>query len=288
MELEDYIPQVEEFYRIKHSGRKLQWHHLMSNGIVSNLSASLFSFSLLLLHLRWAGSCEVLCVRLTILWPSFQVCFLLDPDLILGGYFLGCFLSFFVVVWRGGACLLERGWSCYFLIMHLRFFLACIFPHAQERFKFRASPYVISKENIVWKEGWSWIWFQSHNMKRVQKCGGVFWSRAVFCCHTVTIFWFFTVLSFSQINFCNDMGRFDLEITTFQMAVLFAWNQRPREKLSYESLRLATELPDAELRRTLLVGHPVLMLYMVVSVYTWYLDPFDLFFLCVCERKFVY
>lgn len=42
MELEDYIPQVEEFYRIKHSGRKLQWHHLMSNGIVSNLSASLF------------------------------------------------------------------------------------------------------------------------------------------------------------------------------------------------------------------------------------------------------
>jgi len=35
MELEDYIPQVEEFYRQKHSGRKLQWHHLMSNGIVS-------------------------------------------------------------------------------------------------------------------------------------------------------------------------------------------------------------------------------------------------------------
>lgn len=34
MELEDYIPQVEEFYRLKHSGRKLQWHHLMSNGIV--------------------------------------------------------------------------------------------------------------------------------------------------------------------------------------------------------------------------------------------------------------
>ena len=108
MELEDYIPQVEEFYRIKHSGRKLQWHHLMSNGIVSNLSASLFSFSLLLLHLRWAGSCEVLCVRLTILWPSFQVCFLLDPDLILGGYFLGCFLSFFVVVGWGGSVLTRK------------------------------------------------------------------------------------------------------------------------------------------------------------------------------------
>ncbi|XP_048768750.1 cullin-5-like [Ostrea edulis] len=86
MELEDYIPQVEEFYRLKHSGRKLQWHHLMSNGI---------------------------------------------------------------------------------------------------------------------------------------------------------------------ITFGNDIGRFDLEVTTFQMAVLFAWNQRPKDRISYESLKLATELPDTELRRTL-------------------------------------
>ena len=39
MELEDYIPQVEEFYRQKHNGRKLQWHHLMSNGIVRLLAA---------------------------------------------------------------------------------------------------------------------------------------------------------------------------------------------------------------------------------------------------------
>ena len=36
-ELEDYIPQVEEFYRQKHNGRKLQWHHLMSNGVVSSV-----------------------------------------------------------------------------------------------------------------------------------------------------------------------------------------------------------------------------------------------------------
>ena len=58
----------------------------------------------------------------------------------------------------------------------------------------------------------------------------------------------------SQITMQNDVGRFDLEVTTFQMAVLFAWNQRPKEKVSYESLRLATELPDTELRRTLWVG----------------------------------
>lgn len=38
------------------------------------------------------------------------------------------------------------------------------------------------------------------------------------------------------------------------MAVLFSWNQRQRDKINYESLRLATELPDAELRRTLFVS----------------------------------
>lgn len=42
------------------------------------------------------------------------------------------------------------------------------------------------------------------------------------------------------------------------MAVLFAWNQRPQDRISYENLRLATELPDPELRRTLwsLVAFP--------------------------------
>ena len=34
-ELDDYIPEVEEFYRRKHNGRKLFWHHIMSNGVVS-------------------------------------------------------------------------------------------------------------------------------------------------------------------------------------------------------------------------------------------------------------
>ena len=54
-----------------------------------------------------------------------------------------------------------------------------------------------------------------------------------------------------QITFQNQVGRFDIDVTTFQMAVLFAWNERPLEKVSYENLRLATELPDPELRRTL-------------------------------------
>lgn len=67
-------------------------------------------------------------------------------------------------------------------------------------------------------------------------------------------------MSNGTITFANNVGRFDLDITTFQMAVLFAWNQRPMERITYENLRLATELPDLELRRTLwsLVAFPKL------------------------------
>jgi len=42
---------------------------------------------------------------------------------------------------------------------------------------------------------------------------------------------------FLQVAFQNQVGKFDLEVTTFQMAVLFAWNQRPLEKISFEDLR---------------------------------------------------
>ncbi|VDM69353.1 unnamed protein product [Strongylus vulgaris] len=52
----------------------------------------------------------------------------------------------------------------------------------------------------------------------------------------------------------SNGGRFDLEVTTFQMAVLFCWNDRAQEKISFESLRLATELPDTELAKTLFVS----------------------------------
>ncbi|XP_065907463.1 cullin-5-like [Dysidea avara] len=59
------------------------------------------------------------------------------------------------------------------------------------------------------------------------------------------------ILSNGVVAFQNQVGKFDLEVTTFQMAVLFAWNQRPLEKISFEDLRLATELMEPELRRTL-------------------------------------
>nr|XP_023016172.1 cullin-5 [Leptinotarsa decemlineata] len=67
-------------------------------------------------------------------------------------------------------------------------------------------------------------------------------------------------MSNGTITFATTGGKFDLDVTTFQMAVLFAWNQRQHDKISYENLRLATELPDGELRRTLwsLVAFPKL------------------------------
>ncbi|KAG1649294.1 Cullin-5 [Nymphon striatum] len=65
-------------------------------------------------------------------------------------------------------------------------------------------------------------------------------------------------MSNGTITFSNQIGKFDLDVTTFQMAVLFAWNQRPNDRISFENLKLATELVDSELRRTLwsLVNYP--------------------------------
>ena len=55
------------------------------------------------------------------------------------------------------------------------------------------------------------------------------------------------------ITFSNECGKFELEVTTFQMSVLYAWNDRPGEEISLEAIRLSTQLPDTELRRTLWV-----------------------------------
>ncbi|GIY54436.1 cullin-5 [Caerostris extrusa] len=67
-------------------------------------------------------------------------------------------------------------------------------------------------------------------------------------------------MSNGTIAFSNKAGKFDLDVTTFQIAVLFAWNERPYDRISFEDLRLATKLPGAELRRTLwsLVNFPKL------------------------------
>lgn len=50
------------------------------------------------------------------------------------------------------------------------------------------------------------------------------------------------------------MGKYDLDVTTLQYSVLNCWNDRPTEKLSFESIRIATQLPNAELTRALFVS----------------------------------
>lgn len=67
-------------------------------------------------------------------------------------------------------------------------------------------------------------------------------------------------MSNGTITFANNVGKFDVDVTTFQMAILFCWENRRHDKLSLDNLKLATELPDTELRRTLwgLVAMPKL------------------------------
>uniref|UniRef100_A0A0N5AXF5 Cullin-5 n=1 Tax=Syphacia muris TaxID=451379 RepID=A0A0N5AXF5_9BILA len=73
--------------------------------------------------------------------------------------------------------------------------------------------------------------------------------------------------SHGTITFTNALGKFDLDVTTLQYSVLNCWNDRPYEKLSFESIRIATQLPNAELTRTLfsLIGFPKLQLQVLCS-----------------------
>ena len=79
-------------------------------------------------------------------------------------------------------------------------------------------------------------------------------SFSVSCACATKLINFVPVNIVFQITFKNEVGVFDLEVTTFQMAVLFTWNHRRRDIISFENLRLATELPDNELRKTLWVS----------------------------------
>ncbi|TGZ63379.1 hypothetical protein CRM22_006954 [Opisthorchis felineus] len=65
-------------------------------------------------------------------------------------------------------------------------------------------------------------------------------------------------LSHGLLTFTSDRGRFDLELTAYQIVLLYAWNRRFDEKVTLDSLLTATGLQDNELRRTLwtLCEHP--------------------------------
>lgn len=64
------------------------------------------------------------------------------------------------------------------------------------------------------------------------------------------------------ITFYSDNGVYDLEVTSYQLSVLFCWNDRQDESISFEALSLSTQLPNVELRRTLWVcSHNVWTVY---------------------------
>lgn len=58
---------------------------------------------------------------------------------------------------------------------------------------------------------------------------------------------------FAQIQFTTLNGKYDLDATTFQIAILFLWNDRRDAKLTLDEIRTRTDLPDLELRKTLQV-----------------------------------
>lgn len=59
-------------------------------------------------------------------------------------------------------------------------------------------------------------------------------------------------LSTSILNFKNAKGSFELKVNAYQMALLLFWNEKPNEKVPFEALRLATNLTETNLIRTLL------------------------------------
>jgi cullin-5 len=56
---------------------------------------------------------------------------------------------------------------------------------------------------------------------------------------------------FSQLTFTSKNGKYDLDVSTLQASVLFAWNHRPTNKLTFSELKLATNIPENELKKTL-------------------------------------
>ena len=58
-------------------------------------------------------------------------------------------------------------------------------------------------------------------------------------------------ISTAVITFENEVGCYDLELSAHQMAVLFAWNEKPKGKVTFDTLQNVTNLSTEELRRTL-------------------------------------
>ncbi|TNN11332.1 Cullin-5 [Schistosoma japonicum] len=67
-------------------------------------------------------------------------------------------------------------------------------------------------------------------------------------------------LSHGVLAYTSDHGRYEFEVTTYQLVVLYAWNRRYDQHLRLDCLLTSTGLRDIDLRRTLwsLCEHPKL------------------------------
>ncbi|VDM96638.1 unnamed protein product [Thelazia callipaeda] len=82
--------------------------------------------------------------------------------------------------------------------------------------------------------------------------------------------------SHGTLIFTNAMGKFDLDVTTLQLSVLYCWNDRPHAKLSFECLHTASQLSAPELAKTLysLVAFPKIR-HQVLCTNSLTLNPRD-------------
>jgi cullin-5 len=74
-------------------------------------------------------------------------------------------------------------------------------------------------------------------------------------------------MSSAAITINNKNGKYDLDVSALQLSVLNAYNDRPAAKLTFDDLKIATELLDVDLNRTLmsLVAFPKLKRQLLLT-----------------------
>ena len=76
-------------------------------------------------------------------------------------------------------------------------------------------------------------------------------------------------MSNGTITLSNPIGKYDLDVTTFQMAVLFCWENRRYDSLTLENLRLGkpffyTNQPDILYKFSTEIYYIILVLISLV------------------------
>lgn len=78
---------------------------------------------------------------------------------------------------------------------------------------------------------------------------------------------FHPLLSHGSMIFKSKLGKYELEVTSLQIAILSSWNRRPNSELLIKDLLLSTKLPEAELRKSLvsLTQNPKLKVQLLLT-----------------------